>query len=173
MNSSFVIPSIFREMGCCALFRQLWLLHVGKICFSLSFYPASCAWKSVQWPAVQVRGVRIIKCLRLKACYTVHKQEKETLVSLVFQARKVFCPSHILCCHTAAKSMQLLTVQKTDFFSLSACLVLAFISTLWVCRRFSLGHSYCSTNMEGLMDSFLYSCVAVFTLTSSIAKQFP
>lgn len=69
--------------------------------------------------------------------------------------------------------MQLLAVHKTDFFSLSACLVLAFISTLQVCRQFSLGHSYCSTNVKGLMDSFLSSFVALFIATSSIAEQFP
>lgn len=85
----------------------------------------------------------------------------------------MFPPSHSLNCHTAAKSMQLLAVQKIDnCFLLSACLVLAFISSLKVCGRFSLGHSYCSSNVKGLMDtvlsSFIFFCYK-FIVTSSVA----
>lgn len=85
----------------------------GKMRSLLSFYSAPRTWKSAQWPAVQVRGVSIIKHLKLKACI-VHKQERWTPLSLIFQARKVFCPSYALCCHTAAKPMKLLAVQKTE-----------------------------------------------------------
>lgn len=70
--------------------------------------------------------------------------------------------------------------ENRDFFSLSACLVLAFIFTPQVYRRYSLSRSYYSTNVKGLMDSCLilfhcpfhcykFNCKTV--LTGSILKN--
>lgn len=108
---------------------------------SFSLSTATYSWNPIL-PTMQVRRFSVIKHPKLKACYIVHcAQARKTdfTVNLFFQARKAFCQSHALYCHTAVESMQLFAEQKKTFLFTFSRLVLVFIPTYLVCRKHFLG----------------------------------